>query len=106
LVRESVSLPSPRRVDLPSPPDLELHTEMLPRDAFFGPTEQIPWKQAIGRIAAEMITPYPPGAPAVLPGEVINQPVMDYVRSGLAAGMEIPDSADPKLESVRVVARD
>jgi arginine/lysine/ornithine decarboxylase len=41
----------------------------------------------------------------VLPGEVINQEVVDYLRSGLAAGMEIPDPADSELESIRVVAR-
>jgi arginine/lysine/ornithine decarboxylase len=60
--------------------------------------------EAAGRIAAEMITPYPPGAPAVLPGEVINQAVLDYLRSGVAAGMFIPDAVDGEVKSVRVVA--
>ncbi|MBE1462496.1 ornithine decarboxylase [Kibdelosporangium phytohabitans] len=99
------SLPTAPKVDLPAPGELELRTEVLPRDAFFGPTEQVPVGEAAGRIAAEMITPYPPGAPAVLPGEVINQPVLDYLRSGLAAGMYIPDAVDSGLDSVRVVAR-
>ncbi|MBB4907566.1 Orn/Lys/Arg family decarboxylase [Actinophytocola algeriensis] len=58
-----------------------------------------------GRISAEMITPYPPGAPAALPGEVLTREVLDYVRSGLAAGMQIPDPVDPELKSVRVVVR-
>jgi arginine decarboxylase len=97
-------LPTPPPVDLPSPAELELHTEMLPRDAFFGPTEQIPVARAAGRVAAEMLTPYPPGAPAALPGEVLTQPVLDYLRSGLAAGMEIPDPADSTMDTVRVVA--
>jgi arginine/lysine/ornithine decarboxylase len=105
LTRAADGLPTPRRVDLPSPGDLELRTEMLPRDAFFGPTEQIPVEKAAGRIAAEMLTPYPPGAPAALPGEVLTQPVLDYLRSGLAAGMEIPDPADSTLDTVRVVAK-
>lgn len=99
------SLPTPPKVDLPSPDELELRTEILPRDAFFGETEQVSVDKAVGRVAAEMITPYPPGAPAVLPGEVINQPVLDYLRSGLAAGMYIPDAVDPELNSVRVVAK-
>lgn len=51
-----------------------------------------------------MISPYPPGVPAVLPGEIFNVPVVDYLRAGLAAGMIIPDAADPKLETFRVVA--
>jgi hypothetical protein len=41
----------------------------------------------------------------VLPGEVITREVMDYVRSGLSAGMQIPDPVDGELKSVRVVAR-
>jgi arginine/lysine/ornithine decarboxylase len=98
-------LPAPHPVDLPSPDDLELATVMLPRDAFFARTEQVSVADAVGRCSAEMITPYPPGAPAVLPGEVITQAVLDYVRSGLRAGMEIPDPVDPDLTSVRVVAR-
>ncbi|MDH6572544.1 arginine/lysine/ornithine decarboxylase [Streptomyces sp. SAI-117] len=60
--------------------------------------------EAAGRIAAEMITPYPPGIPAVLPGEQLTEPVLGYLRSGLAAGMNLPDPADAKLETIRVVA--
>jgi arginine/lysine/ornithine decarboxylase len=98
-------LPRPRPVDLPSPGDLELETAMLPRDAFFADTEQVDAADAVGRVSAEMITPYPPGAPAVLPGELITTEVLDYLRSGLAAGMQIPDPVDADLKSVRVVAR-
>jgi arginine/lysine/ornithine decarboxylase len=98
-------LPSPPPVDLPSPADLELETALLPRDAFFADTEQVAAAAAVGRVSAEMITPYPPGAPAVLPGEVITTEVLDYLRSGLAAGMQIPDPVDADLESVRVVLR-
>jgi arginine decarboxylase len=97
-------LPRPPRVDLPSPDDLELRTVMLPRDAFFGRTDQVAVADAVGRVAAEMITPYPPGAPAVVPGEVITQEILDYLRSGLNAGMQLPDPVDSKLDSVRVVS--
>ena len=60
--------------------------------------------QAAGRIAAEQITPYPPGGPAVVPGERLNAAVIDYLHSGLAAGMALPDVADSSLEYFRVVA--
>jgi len=101
----AAGLPSPGQVDLPNPADLELETAMLPRDAFFADTEQVDAADAVGRVSAEMITPYPPGAPAVLPGEVITTAVLDYLRTGLAAGMQIPDPVDAGLESVRVVVR-
>ncbi|WP_367325457.1 aminotransferase class I/II-fold pyridoxal phosphate-dependent enzyme [Streptomyces sp. HUAS ZL42] len=92
------------RVDVPSPADLRLSQARLPRDAFFGPTEDVPVAEAAGRVAAEMITPYPPGIPAVLPGERLTEPVLRYLRTGLAAGMYLPDPSDPELETVRVVA--
>ncbi len=98
-------LPEPKPVDLPTPEELRLETAMLPRDAFFGPAEQVPAEQAVGRVAAEMLTPYPPGAPAVVPGEVITRDVLSYLRSGLAAGMSVPDAADSSLDTIRVVAK-
>ncbi|MFP1625422.1 aminotransferase class I/II-fold pyridoxal phosphate-dependent enzyme [Streptomyces sp. 5K101] len=91
-------------VALPEPGALELEQVMLPRTAFFGPAEQVPAPRAVGRIAAEMISPYPPGVPAVAPGERITAEVLDYLRSGAAAGLLVPDAADPSMESLRVVA--
>lgn len=93
--------PAPR-VHIPDPDRLRLEQVLLPRDAFFGPTEQVPVEKAAGRIAAEMLTPYPPGIPAALPGERLNEDVVDYLRSGVEAGMLVPDSADAALSSVRV----
>jgi lysine decarboxylase len=95
--------PSPR-VRIPSPEHLDLETVMLPRDAFFGPTELVPADQAVGRIAAELATPYPPGVPVLLPGNLITAEAVDYLRSGLAAGMQLPDPTDPTLEQIKVVA--
>ncbi|MET8764221.1 ornithine decarboxylase [Lentzea sp. NPDC004782] len=105
LVKAADEMPTPPPVDLPSPEELQLKTVMLPRDAFFAEVEQVDADRAAGRICAEMVTPYPPGAPAILPGEVITKEVVDYVRSGLNAGMELPDPADSELKSFRVVAR-
>lgn len=91
-------------IELPAPADIQLDTVMLPRDGFFGAVEQVPATEALGRIAAEQITPYPPGIPAVVPGERLNDAVIDYLRSGVIAGMNVPDPADPSLQTIRVVA--
>jgi arginine/lysine/ornithine decarboxylase len=98
---------NPPKPDRPAPEippleDLQLEQAINPRDAFFATTEQV--KDPVGRIAAEMISPYPPGVPVVLPGERINAAVVKYLRAGKAAGMTLPDSADPELETFRVVA--
>ncbi|MDP8014754.1 hypothetical protein A6410_00035 [Prescottella equi] len=76
---------------------------LSPRDAFFGDIEMVDAGDADGRIAAEQITPYPPGIPAVVPGERLDRAVIDYLRSGVAAGMNIPDASDTSLEKFRVV---
>jgi arginine/lysine/ornithine decarboxylase len=97
------SFPPPRPVELPDPGQLELENVMLPREAFFARQDAIPLKDATGRISAEQVTPYPPGIPAIVPGERISAGVIDYLRTGVEAGMVIPDAADPKLATIRVV---
>ena len=100
----AASFTTPQTVDLPTPEELQLDSEMTPGEAFFGPAEMVPADRAVGRIAAEQLTPYPPGIPAVVPGERLNGEVLDYLRSGLRAGMAVPDATDPALDRVRVVA--
>jgi hypothetical protein len=43
------------------------------------------------------------GIPAIFPGERINAAVLDYLTSGVAAGMVLPDPGDASLQTVRVV---
>jgi arginine/lysine/ornithine decarboxylase len=93
----------PAAVHLPSPDQMELETVMLPRDAFFAPTEMVPDHRAAGRIAAEQITPYPPGIPAVIPGERLTDAIIGYLRSGAEVGITLPDAADPTMRRFRVV---
>ncbi|MFI0480337.1 aminotransferase class I/II-fold pyridoxal phosphate-dependent enzyme [Actinomadura sp. 9N215] len=100
-LREHIE-PAPE-VHVPPPDELRLELAVLPRDAFFGPAEQVSADEAVGRVCAEMLTPYPPGIPVVLPGERITAPVMDYLRSGVDAGMVIPDAADSSAKTVRVL---
>jgi arginine/lysine/ornithine decarboxylase len=96
-------LPNPPAVQIPEPSALELETVNRPRDAFFSQFEDVKAGDAVGRIAAEQITPYPPGIPVIVPGERINQAVIDYLLTGLEAGMVLPDPADPGLKTIRVM---
>jgi arginine decarboxylase len=104
LVEAAPSLERQAPVALPTPRSLELENAMRPRDAFFARVEQVPVAEAVGRVAAEMVSPYPPGVPVLTPGERINQEVVDYLTTGVAAGMLIPDAADPEMKTLRVVA--
>jgi len=104
LVKQRSALPPPAAVRLPTPEGLRLETVMTPRDAFFGPVEQVPVEEAVGRIAAEPASPYPPGVPVFCPGERINREAAEFLRTGVAAGMYVPDASDQSLRTVRVVA--
>ncbi|AYG84873.1 Arginine decarboxylase [Streptomyces hundungensis] len=106
LVDNADSLEKQSPVHRPAPSDLELEQAMVPREAFFAPVEHVPAERAAGRISAETISPYPPGVPAIAPGEVITEAVLDYLRSGVEHGVLIPDAADPSVKTLRVVARE
>ncbi|MGY1662569.1 aminotransferase class I/II-fold pyridoxal phosphate-dependent enzyme [Geodermatophilus sp. SYSU D00705] len=104
LVDGAPSMERSPRVDLPSPQGLELEQVMTPREAFFARVEQVPAAEAVGRVAAELVSPYPPGVPVLAPGERISQDVVDHLTTGVRAGMLVPDAADPSMETLRVVA--
>jgi arginine decarboxylase len=105
LAKHASDLPRASQVELPSVGGLELEPAMLPRDAFFAAKETVAAAQAVGRICAEQITPYPPGIPVIIPGERITAELLDYLRSGVNAGMQLPDAADSALDTIRVVRR-
>ena len=82
---------------------LEPDPVMTPRDAFFADHERVPAERAAGRIAAETAAPYPPGVPALAPGERINADVLAALQAEAASGTRIAYCGDPMLRSVLVV---
>jgi arginine decarboxylase len=100
-----------RRRGTPRPPLASVaftaHPEagMSPREAFFADHERVPVAQAIGRICAETVTPYPPGIPALAPGEVVSKHLIDALRDERAAGSRISYCSDPSLDTLVVVRR-
>jgi arginine/lysine/ornithine decarboxylase len=104
LVDGASSMERSPTVELPEPRALELENAMTPRDAFFARVEQVPVDEAVGRVVAELVSPYPPGVPVLAPGERISQEAVDYLTSGVSAGMLVPDAADSSMKTLRVVA--
>ena len=78
---------------------------MPPRDAFFCRNETLPASEAVGRVSAELVAPYPPGVPVLAPGEVITSAALDALRAARADGGRIAYAADPTLATVQVIAR-
>lgn len=60
-----------------------------PSQAYFGKKEQVQLKDAIGKIAAAPIIPYPPGIPLIVPGEEFTQEIYDHILFLMENGLEI-----------------
>ena len=78
---------------------------MSPREAFFAPRERVGAARAAGRISGETAAPYPPGIPALAPGELITAELLASLREEAAAGTRVAYASDPSLETLLVVAQ-
>lgn len=74
-----------------------------PREAFLGASEAVPVDAALGRVSCEAIAGYPPGIPALLPGERVTAEVVAYLRELSAAGARLHGASDPAFETVTVL---
>jgi len=78
---------------------------MPPGKAFFAATRKVPLARAAGEIIAEMVSPYPPGIPRLIPGELITDEIVGYLRKDRDSGMFALDPTDQELKTLRVVDR-
>ncbi|MGG1660015.1 aminotransferase class I/II-fold pyridoxal phosphate-dependent enzyme [Brevibacillus sp. NRS-1366] len=76
---------------------------VTPRDAFYAPTEVIPFEESVGRIIAEFVMIYPPGIPIFIPGEVISEKNLAYTRRNIEAGLPVQGPEDSDLKTIRVI---
>ncbi|TGB05060.1 aminotransferase class I/II-fold pyridoxal phosphate-dependent enzyme [Halobacillus salinus] len=76
---------------------------LTPRDAFYASTERIPMKHAVGRISAEFVMVYPPGIPIFLPGEIITEDNIQYIKENMEAGLPVQGPQDDTLENIHVI---
>ncbi|MDD4239390.1 MAG: DegT/DnrJ/EryC1/StrS family aminotransferase [Desulfotomaculaceae bacterium] len=89
-------------ISLIAPPD-NFTVLMKPREAWFAKVHQIPLVEASGRISAETIAVYPPGIPAVNPGEEITVDVINYLTAVRKMGLPCQGPSDPTLKTITVV---
>lgn len=75
-------------VEVSPPPPLPTRV-LLEQEAKEAPYEFLPLPLAVGRIAAERITPYPPGVPLILPGEGVDAAFVAHLLRIQEAGTEI-----------------
>ncbi|MDR1067834.1 MAG: aminotransferase class I/II-fold pyridoxal phosphate-dependent enzyme [Clostridiales Family XIII bacterium] len=76
---------------------------VTPREAHFAETARIPWNEAKGKISAELIAPYPPGIPALCPGEYITDEMWEYLDTLRRAKRHMQGPGDSELATVAVL---
>ncbi|MDR1474707.1 MAG: aminotransferase class I/II-fold pyridoxal phosphate-dependent enzyme [Endomicrobium sp.] len=84
-------------------PTLSTEMVMKPRDVFLSNSiTKVRLKKAVGHIAAQILTPYPPGIPVVIPGERITQEICDCLMDTASKGIRISGQENDKLRMVKV----
>jgi len=74
-------------------PELKITPNAAWQQELRGHTEEVKLEEMVNRVNANMILPYPPGVPLVLPGEMITEtsrPVLDFLEMLCEIGTEFP----------------
>jgi lysine decarboxylase len=98
-----ISRPGTARALVRAPESLQQEVDVTPREAFLGPAEVVPVDDAVGRISCEAIAGYPPGIPALLPGERITDETVAYLRELNSVGARLHGAADSTFQTINVL---
>lgn len=94
---------TPRPIEILPAFSIEPEVVVTPREAFFSGYEVVDAKDAVGRVSAEMICPYPPGVPVLSPGERITEAALSALFEARDMGVMIKFVADPSLKTLKVL---
>ncbi len=75
-----------------------------PRTAYYSRKESVPLEESAGRLAGELIAPYPPGIPVLCPGERITEAMIGYLRECAERNCTLHGPLDETLKTIRVLA--
>jgi len=72
----------------------DLTPAMKPSDAYaqiaHRNTQRVTVDDLLGRITTSLVTPYPPGIPLLIPGEVFNKKIVDYLKFAREFNLQCP----------------
>ncbi|XP_073132450.1 uncharacterized protein [Henckelia pumila] len=79
----------------------EFNIILSPREAFFAHKKKVGIEDSVGKICGELICPYPPGIPVLIPGEVVTETALKYLLHVKSKGATI-NGTDGLLSSIVV----
>lgn len=68
---------------------IEPHVVYSPQQAFYSKKCSVLLEDAIGKISTEFVMCYPPGIPIVAPGEMITEPIVQYIQYAKEKGCQL-----------------
>ncbi len=57
--------------------------------AYYSRSRALSLRQSIGEISSDTVLIYPPGSPVVVPGEKIDEPIVEYLSAAISCGLEV-----------------
>ncbi|AKL97790.1 aminotransferase class I/II-fold pyridoxal phosphate-dependent enzyme [Endomicrobium proavitum] len=84
-------------------PSLATEMVMMPRDVYLSNnTKRVPLNKSVGHVSAQVLTPYPPGIPVLIPGERITKEICDYLMDMSSKDIRISGQESDMLKTVKV----
>jgi len=74
-----------------------------PREAYFAEKETVSWAECVGRVAAELIAPYPPGIPVIYPGERMSREIWTFIDDFKKGNGHLHGPSDRSLSTFKVL---
>ena len=84
---------------LPQPPKIAL----TPREAYYAPKRTVSLEEAKGKVAGEMVAPYPPGIPLIYPGEIMTDEIYLALDQCRKEKRPLRGPASPSLIQFRII---
>jgi arginine/lysine/ornithine decarboxylase len=57
-------------------------------------------RESLGKVCGELICPYPPGIPVMIPGEIITERALNYLLDVRRKGAVVTGASDSHLSSI------
>ncbi|KAH7440677.1 hypothetical protein KP509_03G005400 [Ceratopteris richardii] len=101
--RKKQDNPSPSFVPGMDALSISMQSRILtPREAYFAASERIHAEAACGRVCSELVCPYPPGIPLLVPGERICREAVDVLKAIYGHGGYVTGASDNSMETFLV----
>ncbi|KAH9610982.1 hypothetical protein KSS87_018214 [Heliosperma pusillum] len=83
-------------------PLMDINVKLNPRDAHFAKKKRVGIRDCLGKISGELICPYPPGIPVMIPGEVISEKALKMVIQAQIDGEKVSGASDLTLLTILI----